>query len=70
MLMQNLDRPGVIGAVGTILGRREINVSRMQIGLADGEALALYNVDHEIPEDALKELRALSNVRSVLLVKM
>jgi D-3-phosphoglycerate dehydrogenase len=70
MLMQNLDRPGVIGAVGTILGRREINVSRMQVGLADGEALALYNVDHDIPEDALKELSTLPNVRSVRLVKM
>jgi D-3-phosphoglycerate dehydrogenase len=70
MLMQNLDRPGVIGAVGTILGKREINVSRMQVGLADGEALALYNIDQEIPEDALKELRALPNVRSVRLVKM
>jgi D-3-phosphoglycerate dehydrogenase len=70
LLMQNLDRPGVIGAVGTILGRREINVSRMQVGLADGEALALWNVDQEIPEDALKELRALPNVRTVLLVKL
>jgi D-3-phosphoglycerate dehydrogenase len=70
MLLQNLDRPGVIGAVGTILGQREINVSRMQVGLADGEALALWNVDQEIPEDAMKELRALPNVRSVQLVKL
>lgn len=70
MLMQNLDRPGVIGAVGTILGKKQINVSRMQVGLADGEALALWNVDQEIQEDTLKELRALSNVRSVLIVKM
>jgi D-3-phosphoglycerate dehydrogenase len=70
MLMQNVDRPGVIGAVGTILGKRQINVSRMQVGLADGEALALWNVDQEIAEDTLNELRALSNVRSVVLVKM
>ncbi|HMI92209.1 MAG TPA: NAD(P)-dependent oxidoreductase, partial [Polyangiales bacterium] len=70
IIMQNLDRPGVIGAVGTILGKREINVSRMQVGLADGEALAVWNVDQEVPEDAHKELRALSNVRSVLLVNL
>jgi len=70
MILQNVDRPGVIGAVGTVLGRREINVSRMQVGLADGEALALWNVDQEIPEDALKELRALPNLKSVLVVKM
>ncbi|MDD9933029.1 MAG: phosphoglycerate dehydrogenase [Myxococcales bacterium] len=70
MIMQNEDRPGVIGAVGTILGQREINVSRMQVGLAEGEALALWNVDQEVLEDALQELRALPAVRSVLLVKM
>jgi D-3-phosphoglycerate dehydrogenase len=70
IIMQNLDRPGVIGAVGTILGKREINVSRMQVGLADGEALAVWNVDQEVPEDAHKELCALSNVRSVLLVSL
>ena len=70
IIMQNLDRPGVIGAVGTILGKREINVSRMQVGLADGEALAVWNVDQEVPEDAHKELRSLSNVRSVLLVSL
>jgi D-3-phosphoglycerate dehydrogenase len=70
MLMQNLDRPGVIGAVGTILGKRQINVSRMQVGLAGGEALSLWNVDQELPEDTLKELSALSNVRSVRVVKL
>jgi len=70
MLMQNVDRPGVIGAVGTILGKREINVSRMQVGLAGGDALAVWNVDQEISEDALKELKALPNVRSVRLVQL
>ena len=70
IVMNNQDRPGVIGAVGTILGKRNVNVSRMQVGLADGEALALWSVDHEIAADTLKELRSLSNVRSVLLVKL
>jgi D-3-phosphoglycerate dehydrogenase len=71
LVMHNLDRPGVIGAVGTILGKREINVSRMQIGLAeDGAAVALWNVDQEVPADALDELRALPNVSSVLLAKL
>ena len=60
----------MIGAVGTVLGRREINVSRMQVGLADGEALALWNVDQDVSEDVQKELRALPNVRSVRLVKL
>ena len=31
--MRNEDKPGVIGAVGTVLGERGLNVSRMQLGL-------------------------------------
>ena len=70
IVMQNEDRPGVIGGVGTILGKRNINVSRVQAGLHQGQAIAFWNVDSIVPEDALKELRALPNVRSVLLVNL
>jgi D-3-phosphoglycerate dehydrogenase len=67
VVMRNLDRPGVIGAVGTLLGRRSINVSRMQVGLDEttGQALALYNVNTKIADDALDELRGIENVSSV-----
>jgi D-3-phosphoglycerate dehydrogenase len=70
VLIQNEDRPGVIGAVGTILGKREINVSRMQVGLHDGQAFSLWNVDAAVPEETLKELRAVAGVRSVTLAKL
>ena len=67
IMMRNLDRPGVIGSVGTLLGNRGINVSRMQVGLDEesGQALALYNVDSEVGDDALDELRRIDNVSSV-----
>ena len=70
IVMNNEDKPGVIGAVGTILGKKNVNVSRMQVGLADGVALSLWAVNQELPADTLKELRALAPVRSVLLVKL
>ncbi len=72
VLMRNLDRPGVIGAVGTVLGRRKINVSRMQVGLdeATGQALALYNVNTELTNDALDELRGIENVSTVSCVEL
>jgi D-3-phosphoglycerate dehydrogenase/(S)-sulfolactate dehydrogenase len=67
IMMRNLDRPGVIGSVGTLLGNRGINVSRMQVGLdeATGQAVAFYNVDSDVPDDALDELRKIENVSSV-----
>jgi D-3-phosphoglycerate dehydrogenase len=67
IMMRNLDRPGVIGSVGTLLGSRGINVSRMQVGLDEktGQALALYNVDSTVADEALDELRKIENVSSV-----
>ncbi|MGB5285013.1 MAG: phosphoglycerate dehydrogenase [Polyangiales bacterium] len=67
VIMRNEDRPGVIGSVGTLLGNRGINVSRMQVGLDEqgGQALALWNVDSLVGGDALDELRAIDYVSSV-----
>lgn len=72
LIILNQDRPGVIGAIGTLLGRRSINVSRLQVGLdeSEGQALALYNVDGDVPEDALDEIRAIDNVSSVVCVQL
>jgi D-3-phosphoglycerate dehydrogenase len=67
LIMRNLDRPGVIGAVGTLLGGKGINVSRMQVGLDEksGQALALWNVDSTVGSEVLEELRAMDHVNSV-----
>jgi len=72
LVIRNADRPGVIGAVGTILGRRNINVSRMQVGLdpTKGEAMAVWNLDSPVPADALDEVRSIENVKSVLCVEL
>jgi D-3-phosphoglycerate dehydrogenase len=67
LIMRNQDRPGVIGSVGTLLGSRGINVSRMQVGLDEkrGQALALWNVDSTLGGEALDELRSIDHVSSV-----
>ena len=71
ILIRNLDKPGVIGAVGTLLGNRGINVSRMQVGLDDkaGQALALWNVDTGVHDGPLDELRELEHIDSVLAIR-
>ena len=67
LIMRNEDRPGVIGSVGTLLGNRGINVSRLQVGLDEksGQALALWNVDSTVSQDALEELRGIDYISSV-----
>jgi D-3-phosphoglycerate dehydrogenase len=72
LVVRNQDRPGVIGALGTLLGQRGINVSRMQVGLdkTSGEALQLWNVDGELDAATLDGIRKLAHVRSATLVNL
>ncbi|RLB48225.1 MAG: phosphoglycerate dehydrogenase, partial [Deltaproteobacteria bacterium] len=57
----------VIGSVGTLLGSQGINVSRMQVGLDEkrSQALALWNVDSTVGNEALDALRGIDYVSSV-----
>ncbi len=72
LVVANQDKPGVIGAVGTLLGGRGINVSRMQVGLdkQKGEALQLWNIDGELDDATLAQVRAVAHVRSATVVKL
>jgi len=57
LITHHRDQPGVIGQMGTILGRHGVNIAGMQVGRHErgGEALMVTNVDDAIPEDALAE---------------
>jgi D-3-phosphoglycerate dehydrogenase len=62
------DRPGVVGALGSILGRENINISRMQVGNANGksEAIALIGISTSLSERVIAEIRALPAMRQVV----
>ena len=45
LLMMNNDQPGVIGAVGTILGRHQINIASFALGRTADGAVGVVNVD-------------------------
>ncbi|HIE09332.1 MAG TPA: phosphoglycerate dehydrogenase [Armatimonadetes bacterium] len=61
------DRPGIIGRVGTILGKRNINIAGMQLGRKEvgGRAIMALNVDDRVPEDALEEIRETPDIFEV-----
>jgi D-3-phosphoglycerate dehydrogenase len=72
ILIFNHDRPGVVGAVGNLLGEAKINISRMQLALVRerAEAAMLVNVD-EAPSDGVMEaLRALPHMITAQLVEL
>lgn len=70
LLIQNEDKPGVIGAVGTVLGEQGVNVSRMQVGLLDGEAISVWSVENSLSEDVVQKLNALHHIRTAQLIEL
>ena len=62
IVIQNVDRPGVIGNVGTVLGRHQINIGRFQLGRRGDRALCMVNIDTPADEAVLEELRKLPNI--------
>ncbi|MDZ7598075.1 MAG: hypothetical protein U5J82_07260 [Desulfobacterales bacterium] len=60
IVIQNIDRPGVIGNLGTTLGRHNINIGRFQLGRLEDRALCMINIDSRARESGdAEELRAL-----------
>ena len=67
LLIQNYDKPGVIGNIGTVLGNRNINIATMQFSRdrMGGVAISLLHLDSVISKEVMEELSRLPNVISV-----
>jgi len=72
LITRHRDAPGVIGKVGTVLGRHEVNIAGMQVGRhhQGGEALMVLNVDDAIPPAAEAEIRAIEGLTAVYVVSL
>ncbi|MBT8339319.1 MAG: phosphoglycerate dehydrogenase [Desulfatitalea sp.] len=66
-LIYNLDIPGSIGEIGTVLGKHSINIARMQVGQEEGgeRNIIFLCTDTAMPPEVIEELRALRTVKAV-----
>ncbi|WP_138492985.1 phosphoglycerate dehydrogenase [Paenibacillus pinistramenti] len=66
IVISHTDKPGIIGNVGTLLGRNDVNIASMQVGrqVVGGEAIMVLTVDKEVPEHVLKELTELPELKT------
>ena len=64
LYITNDDKPGLIGALGTLLGDSGVNVATFHLGRArpGGDAIALIGVDQAIDDGVLTAVRALPHV--------
>lgn len=72
LVLHNRDVPGVVGAVGTLLGKRDINIAGLELGRerVGGMAISLIHVDGQVPPEILAELRTLGPVVSAQLIRL
>jgi D-3-phosphoglycerate dehydrogenase len=72
LFLTNNDKPGVIGDVGTLLGKNRINIARMQFGRENegGIAISVVSIDSPASKEILSDIKKLPNVLTVKQIHM
>ncbi len=72
LIYENHDEPGIIGMVGTLLGRAGVNIAAMSLSRnnAGGTALCVLNLDTAPSEAALKELTVHRAIKQAVVVHL
>lgn len=74
LFIHNEDKPGVVGTLGNILGRNNVNIAAMTLGRIKKQsktmALTIINTDQNVPPKALAEIKKFPAIIDVKLVKL
>ena len=72
LLLENKDRPGIVGHIGTLLGKHQVNIASMSLGRdqAGGTALTVLNLDSAPDENVMKDLLSDPDIVSARILKL
>jgi len=72
IFIQNRDKPGIIGNLGTLLGKYNINIAAMTFGREKlgGRAISVLNVDSPVSAEILDKIKKLENILSAKVIKI
>jgi D-3-phosphoglycerate dehydrogenase len=75
LIIENDDQPGVIGEVGTILGRHKVNIANFALGRGERGAVGVVNVDEDADspgalDQAMKDIRRVAAIREAWVVRL
>lgn len=64
IFITNKDLPGVVGQLGTILGKNNINIAAMTFGREEkgGKAISVCNVDGEVSDRIIEQIKKMDNI--------
>ena len=72
LVLENTDRPGIVGRIGTLLGDHGVNIATMSLSRnqAGGTALTVLNLDTSPSEELLAEIRASGDIHSAQVIEL
>jgi D-3-phosphoglycerate dehydrogenase / 2-oxoglutarate reductase len=72
LITRHSDQPGVVGALGILLGEENINISNMQVGVKDGshEAIAIIGISQLLSENALSAIADIPAIDKVIQISL
>ncbi len=71
-LMNNVDKPGMVGYIGSLMGEHRVNIANMSLNRDEegGEALMILNLDHEPPAALLEKVGKDSDITNIKVVSI
>ncbi len=72
LFYSNIDKPGMVAAVGRVLAEAKINIAGLSLGRLEAgkDALSIVNVDNEIDESVVNKISELEGVKNVYSVQI
>jgi D-3-phosphoglycerate dehydrogenase len=72
LVLENTDRPGMVGRIGTLLGDHDVNIATMSLSRnqAGGTALTVLNLDTALSEELLSKVRASEDIHSAQVIQL
>ncbi|MFO0984021.1 MAG: phosphoglycerate dehydrogenase [Planctomycetota bacterium] len=71
LVIENEDRPGVLGRIGTLLGQHGVNISNLHLAARGADlALCVLNVDQKPPAPVLEQMRQVPEIRRVVAIEL
>jgi len=72
LVLENTDRPGIVGRIGTLLGDHGVNIATMSLSRnqAGGTALTVLNLDTAPDETLLGKIRGCEDIKSAQVIEL
>lgn len=72
LFIKNIDQPGVIGHMGTVLSKANINIADMSLGRRErgGMAVTMCNIDASVPDKVMEELLSLDSIKEAKVINL